>query len=454
MAKRGLEKIRLTVVGEVSEVSDTRRYKAVYFSVRDDESVLQCLIWSDMYRASGVELSVGTLVELTGKFSCYPAKGRMQFYVDRISLTGEGYLRLQVAQLARKLEAEGLMDPARKRKIKALPQRIAVVTSPSGKAVHDVIQTLRERYPLVELLVFGVTVEGARAVDDLIYGLQQACAAQPAPDVILLVRGGGTYEELMPFNDERLARTVAACPIPVVTGIGHGPDNSICDLVSDLRMPTPTGAAQAVTPTMEELAGKVGNATRALRSAYAGYLVTQSHRLARLADRQVWHDAHYLTGSAAQQLDYLGERLFRAIPDALEADKRSVEEYAGRLRRALPAVLLDNGRRLEAYAAQLSRAVDVSMQGAAQELASARGRMASAGTMALKGHASSVALAAAKLEALSPLKTLSRGYSITYGADGHTVVDSVASVCPGDHISVQVQDGMLACTVDAAERQE
>ena len=453
IAKRDLEKIRLTVIGEVSELSNKRGYKAVYFTIRDDRCALPCLIWNDKYRACGIELAVGMLVEITGMFSCYPAKGRMQFSADSIVPAGEGTLRLQVAQLARKLEAEGLMDPARKRKLKALPQRIGVVTSPRGKAIHDVIQTLRRRYPLAELLVYGVKVEGVGAVEELISGLRCACETQPAPDVILLVRGGGTYEELMPFNDERLARAVAACPIPVVTGIGHGPDNSICDLVADVRQPTPTGAAEAVAPSVEELAGKLGNATRALHSAYASYIDAQRGAVARLSDRQVWRDAHYLTGAVAQQLDYLAERLQRAIPDAVSSDARRVEEYAQRLSRALPLLIGGHAVRLETARAQLLRAGAVSARDNAKALETIRQRLASAGDSALNGYAASVALAAAKLDALSPLKTLSRGYSITYAHDGRTVVDSVADVKPGDGISVQVQDGMLACTVDAVERQ-
>ena len=454
IAKKDLEKLRLTVIGEVSELSNKRGYKAVYFTIRDDACALPCLIWNDKYRVCGTELAVGMLVEVTGRFSCYPAKGRLQFSADSIVPAGEGTLRLQVAQLARKLEAEGLMDPARKRKLKALPQRIGVVTSPRGKAIHDVIQTLRKRYPLAELLVYGVKVEGVGAVEELISGLRCACETQPAPDVILLVRGGGTYEELMPFNDERLARAVAACPIPVVTGIGHGPDNSICDLVADVRQPTPTGAAEAVAPSVEELAGKLGNATRALHSAYASYIDAQRGAVARLSDRQVWRDAHYLTGAAAQQLDYLAERLQRAIPDAVSSDARRVKDYAQRLSRALPLLIGGHASRLETARAQLLRAGAVSARDNAKALETIRQRLASAGGSALNGHAASVALAAAKLDALSPLKTLSRGYSITYAHDGHTVIDSVAGVKPGDGISVQVQDGMLACTVDAVERQE
>jgi len=175
----------------------------------------------------------------------------LQFVVRQLEPAGEGRLRMQVAELARRLEAEGLMSPERKRRIPSHPSRIAVVTSPRGKAVHDVLRTLRRRYPLAEVLVAGVAVEGDGAPSEIVEGLRVAAAAQP--DVVLLVRGGGSYEDLMPFNAESVARAVVASPVPVVTGIGHEPDTSIADMVADLRASTPTAAAESVAPSVEEL---------------------------------------------------------------------------------------------------------------------------------------------------------------------------------------------------------
>ena len=430
-AKRGLEQICLTVVGEVSEFNDKPGYKAAYFTIRDDKCAMPCLMWRDRYRASGVTLRAGMLVQLTGNFSCYPAKGRMQFSVNRLALAGEGNLRLKVAQIARKLEAEGLMDPVRKRRTPALPQRIAVVTSPRGKAVHDVIRTLRRRYPLGELMIFGVPVEGKDAPRYLEEGLAAASSAVPAPDVILLVRGGGSYEDLMPFNDEGLARAVAACPIPVVTGIGHEPDNSLCDMVSDRRCSTPTAAAEAVAPSVEELQHKVDNATQALGAALTGCIRGAEQELSRLSDRQLWHDAHYLTGPYSQALDIAGERLVRAIPDALKRDAVSLAALRQRLRSAGPSMLVLQDR----------------------SLAVAREKLKTAGPALVRDAGEQMSLAAAKLEALSPLKTLGRGYSITYAQDGHSVVDSVGKVSEGDNVRIQVQDGSLTCTVASVERQ-
>ena len=231
--------VRVRVLGEVSEFNDKPGYKAAYFTVCDGAASMPCLMWRDAYEASGVELRCGTLVEMTGLFSAYVPKGRMQFQVRSLSLAGEGNLRLQVAALARKLEVEGLMRPERKRPLPG--SRSASASSPRRAGRRFTTWCGRcaaRRYPLAELLFAGVTVEGERAPSALVEGIERVSAE--GAEVVLLVRGGGSYEDLMPFNAEIVARAVAACPVPVVTGIGHEPDTSIADMVADLRASTPT----------------------------------------------------------------------------------------------------------------------------------------------------------------------------------------------------------------------
>ena len=251
VVNRSLNGISLRIIGEVSEVNAKRGYKAVYFTIKDEKGVLNCLMWNNRYLASGVSLTAGALVEVQGRFSCYAQTGRMSFDVAQLNLAGEGNLRLRVANLAKKLQAEGLMSDARKRPIPLFPARVGVVTSPRGAAVHDVRRTLAQRFPLATMVFAGVPVEGADAPARLIQAMRCVCEANI--DVLLLVRGGGSYDDLMPFNDEMLAREIAACPVPVVTGIGHEPDTSIADMVADKRAATPTAAAEAVTPLKEEL---------------------------------------------------------------------------------------------------------------------------------------------------------------------------------------------------------
>ena len=191
LAKGALEGVTVRLVGEVSEVSNKPGYKAVYFTVKDKSAALPCMMWNNRYQAAGVSLSVGMLVELTGRFTLYAPKGRMNFDVFSVALAGEGNLRLQVANLASKLQAEGLMDAARKRALPQLPASIGLVTSPRGAAVHDVLRTLRRRFPLARVLVAGVPVEGAGAPAGIVEGMRSVCAA--GAEVVLVVRGGGSF---------------------------------------------------------------------------------------------------------------------------------------------------------------------------------------------------------------------------------------------------------------------
>ena len=322
LAKAALEGVRVRVIGEVSEFNDKPGYKAAYFTVCDQSASMPCLMWRDAYEASGVPLRCGMQVELTGSFSAYAAKGRLQFQVRRLEAAGEGRLRLIVAERARRLEAEGLMRAERKRPLPAYPERIAVVTSPRGKAIHDVIRTLRRRYPLAELLVAGVAVEGDAAVPAIVEGLRVAEAADP--DVILLVRGGGSYEDLMPFNAEEIARAVAASAIPVVTGIGHEPDTTIADMVADVRASTPTAAAEASAPSSAALEALLARDRRALGRALQQRVATAAHRVTRIAERPSFCDARAVLGPAAQALDLAAMRLQRALPTRLERDEERV----------------------------------------------------------------------------------------------------------------------------------
>ncbi|MDR1185759.1 MAG: exodeoxyribonuclease VII large subunit [Coriobacteriales bacterium] len=407
LVKGSLEQISATIVGEISELSDKPGYKAVYFTLADASAALSCLMWRNNYQRVGVELRKGMLVEVSGMFSVYAAKGRMNFEVKSLRPAGEGELRLRVAQLAKRLEAEGLMDPRTKRPLPQYPAAIALVTSPRGKAVHDVLRTLRRRYPLAEVLVVGVPVEGAVAVERIVEGLRLAQSSKA--EAILLVRGGGSYEDLMPFNDERLARAIASSSLPVVAGIGHEPDNSIADMVADFRASTPTAAAEYLVPDTTELAvtlSRLGaGLTRALR------LTTQRAEatVERLRHRAVFTDASSLLKTSELQVEGAARRLQQALPLKLERDALFVEGMRTRL-----SLLASN---------LLSPCTAV------------------------------VALAAARLDSLSPLAVLSRGYSIACNREGR-VIDTVDAVDLGEQLRVRLSDGSLECTVAGKQHED
>lgn len=405
LARKALETVTVRVIGEVSDFSDKPGYKAAYFTVCDESAAMSCMMWRDAYLASGVTLTCGALVEMSGTFSAYVPKGRMQFMVKSLAPAGEGMLRMQVAELARRLEAEGLMRAERKRGLPAYPERIAVVTSPRGKAVHDVIRTLRRRYPIAELLVAGVAVEGVDAPSAIVEGLRRA--AEESPDVIVLVRGGGSYEDLMPFNHESVARAVATCPVPVVTGIGHEPDNSIADMVSDLRASTPTAAAEAVAPSLDEVRTRLAGTGRRLARALAHALQSSEHRVRLLAHRPVFCDPTVLVGPAWQRLDGVGDRLARAIPLRMERDAARLDAVRERMLRAGPH-LCDRAR-------------------------------------------SSLGHLGDQLQALSPEAVLGRGYAVCFAADGRSVVRSPEQVAAGDPVVVRVQRGRIGCVVETTD---
>lgn len=328
VTKKQLETIRLTIIGEISEISDKPGYKAIYFTISDESSALPCLIWRNVFERQGVgQLQRGMLVEITGRFSLYAAKGRMSFDVHGITLAGEGRLRLRVAELAKKLQAQGLMDAAHKLPIPAIPEQIALVTSPRGKAVHDVIRTLRRRFPLAEVLLFGVAVEGQQAAQEIIHGLQAAQQSQAS--VILLVRGGGSYEDLMPFNDEDLAIQIANSRIPVITGIGHEPDNSIADMVAAFRASTPTAAAERAVPDINELAVQLSASQTAINRNLGNQLATRQLWLNGIIRMPLFNSSQALTQMHTQSLEQTWIRLQNAIPNAL-AQTRAIVDNAGK----------------------------------------------------------------------------------------------------------------------------
>ena len=399
--KGSLEQITATIVGEVSEVSDKPGYKAIYFTISDSNSALSCLIWRSLYERCEVALKQGMLVEVSGLFSLYMAKGRMNFDVKSIRLAGEGELRLKVAQLAKKLQSEGLMDPLKKRSLPLFPETVCVVTSPRGKAIHDVIRTLRRRFPLTEVLVAGIPVEGIDAAASIIRGLEAAQAS--SAEIILLVRGGGSYEDLMPFNDESLARAVASSSVPVVTGIGHEPDTTIADMVADYRASTPTAAAEYIVPDGDELKNSLNLTDANLTNLLRLRLEIARAVFYRLRNRDLFSGPLRLTSLYSLNLDGASRRLSRTLPDRLARDERLVD--------------------------------------------SIKKRASLIGTTVLRRFEASRELYAAQLSSLSPLSVLGRGYSIAYDQDNH-IIDSIDKVDLHQQLRVRLSNGLIDCQVN------
>lgn len=389
------------IEGEVSELNNKPGYKAVYFTIKDEDASLPCMMWKNRFQASGIDLHLGVKVQVTGSFNVYAPTGRMSFDVARLVLAGEGDLRARVAQLAEKLRKEGLMDVSRKRPIPQLPQSIGLVTSPRGAVVHDVLRTLRRRYPLARVVFAGVPVEGANAAQQLSMALTSVAATDV--EVILLVRGGGSFDNFMPFNDEGLARTIASCSKPVVTGIGHEPDTTIADMVADLRASTPTGAAQAVSPQAGELQELLQNQALRLSGSLTQRLNTSAAFLGSIGSRPLFKDPTTLYASEMQTVDLMQETMERLGKTFTQKQNHSLDLAASAFVRIGKSLVVP--------------------------------------------YQSQAAVITSRLNDLSPLKILERGWSITRDNQG-TIIKSVTQVKPQDHITVQLLDGVLACQIE------
>ena len=413
----------LLVTGEVTGFrGPNARSGHCYFQVKDDAAAMDVIVWRGVYQASGIQLRDGLQIQLAGKFDVYVGSGRLSFIAKRISVAGEGLLRQQVAELARRLEAEGLMAPERKRPIPRFCTRVAVVTSLSGSVIDDVRRTLRRRNPLVELQMVGCQVQGPGAPATIERALAVAAAARP--DAILLVRGGGSFEDLMTFNDEGLARAVAACPVPVVTGIGHEPDTCICDMVADRRTSTPTAAAESVAPALDEIVASIDDRRVRLGRAMGARLERE--------------------GQEAERLGALAERSIRST---LSAERVRVDSLARHRCLTDPSSIVDD--RVAALMQAEQRLVDAiprSLAQKAQRLSDVAMRMDAAATRIVRPHEQRVGSLAATLDALSPLKVLGRGYAIARTTDGHVVTDASA-LAEGDEVSVRVGKGSFEARV-------
>lgn len=413
----------LVVNGEVSGFrGPNARSGHCYFEVKDDGASMSVIVWRGTAAKMGFALRDGLAVQLTGKFDVYKASGKLSFVASRVEAAGEGLLRQQVADLARALEREGLMAPERKRSVPAFCARVCVVTSLSGSVIEDVKRTLARRNPLVEIDVVGASVQGAGAAATIVRALGVAAAS--APDAILLVRGGGSFEDLMCFNDESVARAIAACPVPVVTGIGHEPDTSIADMVADRRASTPTAAAESVAPAIDEVERQ---------------MVQRQGRLGRSMDA--------LLVACSQRVEGLSRLAANAMGSALSRRRVSLDALGSRRCLTDPyAPIRDRQTELMQTEQRLHDAIPRSLARQAAGLDQASGRLRLVGERLTRAGEATFARLAASLDALSPLSVLARGYAIARDGAGHVVKDA-QTLAAGDEVSLVLGVGSVDATV-------
>lgn len=331
----------LWVEGEVSNFSRPSSGH-VYFTLKDASASLRCVMWRSNVTQQAFLPREGSAVQVHGYIDIYEAGGQYQLYADLIRPIGEGALYQEFLRLKARLEAEGLFDPARKRPIPTLPRRIGVVTSPTGAALRDILNTLRRRYPLVEVILAPTPVQGVEAPAGIVAALQNL-NRYVAPDVILLARGGGSIEDLWAFNDESVARAIVASTAPVISGVGHETDFTIADFASDLRAPTPTAAAVLATPDRETLLGGLEEILQRMGGAFQKSLSSRRWALETLEARLNQRSPGWRITSDRQRLDDMIRRADLAVTHYLALQRSHSTALEARLISLSPISILERG---------------------------------------------------------------------------------------------------------------
>ena len=398
-----------------------------YFTLKDDGAAVDCAMFRTANRRLRAAPRVGDAVQARARVDLYEPRGRYQLNVEDLRPQGAGDLLRRFEELKARLRAEGLFDPELRRPLPAYPRAVGVVTSPEAAAFGDVERALRRRWPLAQLLLYPSPVQGRDAPDGLIAALERA-ARDARCDVLLLVRGGGSPEDLQAFSEERVVRAVAACPLPLVTGIGHETDVALADFAADARAATPTAAAELASPDREEVRERCARLAQRLRGSLERLLARERGELDARVRRLGRAHPTVRIQSHQQRLDDLARGLTRGLRARADRLERRLLTARERLRASSPARKLErtrqglelSARRLEAAVAGLNRTREARLR-----------------------------QAAATLEAVRPQRTLARGYAIARlrGADGRRILRDAADARPGDALELELGRGAVDAEV-------
>ncbi len=419
---------RLWVEGEISNLARPASGH-LYFTLKDARAQVSCALFRNRALRLRFTPENGTQVLIRGQVSLYEARGNYQLIVDQMEEAGDGALRRAFEELKTKLFNEGLFDETGKQPLPDLPHCIGVITSPSGAAIRDVLTVLKRRFPGIPVVIYPTRVQGEGAADEIVAALRTADRRADC-DVLLLTRGGGSLEDLWPFNEEKVARAVAACTLPLISAVGHEVDVVITDFVADARAATPSAAAELLSPDRDELTTRLSQLAARLRQRVTQQLQRQHERLDWLARRlQQRHPGRNLD-QQVQRLDELEQRLNRTMQQQLAQRRAQLQTASARLRQHHP------GRLLEGMAARN------------RDLAQ---RLKYCINIQLSRHREKLAILARTLETVSPLATLQRGYSITLADRDGSVITESSQVSPGDTLQTRLAKGRIFSTVTDTE---
>jgi len=340
-------KAQVQAIGAVwvwGEASTVRRPASghVYFNLKDHRSQLRCVLWRDVARRLPFRLDDGLEVVVFGRLTAYEPRGVYQISVEVVEPKGVGAAQLALEQLKKKLEKEGLFDPRRKRALPRFPAAIGLVTSATGAAVRDMLEVIERRWPVCRIVLRGVRVQGEQAALEVALALEEI-GAYGDVDVVLVGRGGGSKEDLWAFNHERVARAIAACPVPVVSSVGHAIDTTIADLVADRQALTPTEAAELVTPVHADLLQQLSEYRARLGQALLRGVRGARERVDLLARSYALREPRERLARYAQRLDELGPRLARELRRLVRGARERTDHQAGRLESLSPLRVLARG---------------------------------------------------------------------------------------------------------------
>ena len=431
--RQQVERIHFSVWVE-GEISNCRPSPSghLYFTLKDGEAQLPVVLFRRQVQLLPLKPKDGDAVEVRGRVSIYESRGQLQLIAETLELRGAGALELAFKRLKACLLAEGLFAEDRKRPLPAFPRCVGVVTSPHGSVIRDIVTVVRRRHACLNLLVYSAAMQGAGCAREVAAGIRWFNAHPERVDLIVLARGGGSIEDLAGFNDEALARAIAASSLPVVSAVGHETDFTIADFVADLRAPTPSAAAELVTAAQHRIEERVFTLERRVHRAALYQMMLARQRYTRLSAEQVLVRLRDAVSRRDQRCDELRLRLESAAQRRLRAPAQRLAQLAERLRRQDPS------QRLAGAQTRLKRATEALVR---------------LRTTTITSRTVRLDRATAHLHALSPLAVLHRGYALVYAPDGSLLRDA-AQAQSGSQITARLASGTLSATVDSTTVKE
>ncbi|WP_423188796.1 exodeoxyribonuclease VII large subunit [Alkalibacterium sp. f15] len=421
---------RVFVKGEISNFNPKRRNSHQYFSIKDQGAKLSAVLFYNEQKKLTVDLEEGMSVLAVGRLSVYEKTGSYQLYIDHIEPEGLGQLYAAYEQTKKKLAEEGWFDSDRKKQLKRFPKKIGIITSQSGAVIRDIQTTIERRFPIVELYLFPTVVQGEKAADSIVKSIQKADQEYDL-DTLIVGRGGGSFEDLFPFNEEKVALAIALAQTPIISSVGHETDTTLADLAADVRAATPTAAAELAVPVLTDEVGRIDLNRQRVMQAMTTTIRREKERVSRLEQSYIFRQPRRLYDGYSQNLDQLKEQLVRRMDEQLKEDKYHVHLLNQQLKSFNPS----------AQVKQASLNVDQLTK-----------QLMTATKQHVKNEQNDVNALIQSLDHLSPLKILSRGYSITQSEKG--IVKSVDQVKENERIDITVADGFIQATVEATIKKE